>query len=356
MRDFLRDLRDGTLGLLGLGLFVGWIALLIKLAIEGWFIFSLILFWAPAIIYSKRLDAVSNRRRLERLKANDNDSVSLPPSSQISGTSAVETTAGCAPQVTLPPIETAHRFPYSQSRKCELSPFIPRLDQTLGQQTKVASFGWLAEVQYFANPVGQPIGSHDRDEWLEARNLGITATDAMKLVKKNGDLRKPLWSMIEQKSQQIRQPDFQSYAMRIGQEREPEISRLISEKYEIYPNRLLLVGKNRCHLATPDGIGRDGISEIKVSKFPLDQLLSKYYDQVQWQLHVTGATRSLFAVQDRESGRITTRWIEPDTARILRLVEVANFAISKIAESRPHFHLANQSLRTAYLHHRFTIQ
>jgi transcriptional regulator with XRE-family HTH domain len=71
-------------------------------------------------------------------------------------------------------------------------------------------------------------------------------------------------------------------------------------------------------------VGDDYVVEIKVSNKPLEQIVVKYNDQVQWQMHVMGAEKALVALEDRESQEISSQWIERDDDRIAALSGAAD--------------------------------
>ncbi|WP_258191016.1 hypothetical protein [Arthrobacter sp. PAMC25284] len=115
-----------------------------------------------------------------------------------------------------------------------------------------------------------------------------------------------------------------------GIEREPIIAAWVEEKFGIRPNRLLCVGINPRHLATPDGIGDGAICEIKTSTKPLASAVKTYRDQIQWQLHVTGAGKTLFVVENRNSLEREHSWIERDETRIAVLAAHADHFLEEL--------------------------
>ena len=88
-------------------------------------------------------------------------------------------------------------------------------------------------------------------------------------------------------------------------------------------------------MATPDLIGDYAIAEIKVSTKPLDQILSRYRDQLQWQLKVLNCERLLFIVEQRSSQTIEARWINADAARQDQLEVAAYELLAELEESLP---------------------
>ncbi len=151
----------------------------------------------------------------------------------------------------------------------------------------------------------------DFDGWISARQSGITATQVANAATPAGyakvlvELRDPT---------PIEDNDY----MRFGREQEGPISMWVKQMFDIMPNEWLIAhADHSTHLATPDGLSlsHDMISEIKTSgkdwgeaKIPI-----AYRRQVQWQLHVTGAERCLFAWMlrvDSPNGFVPG-WIDP---------------------------------------------
>lgn len=177
-------------------------------------------------------------------------------------------------------------------------------------------------IRYRCDADGTPIGSEDRDLWLAARRAGVTATDCARIVRQDGTPSAQRDALIERKV--FGEGDAHSPAFAHGREREPVIAAWISQEWGIEPNAYLCVGETPGHLATPDGIGEDAVAEIKTSVHPLRTAVRRYRDQLQWQMHVTGADRSLFVVENRHSLEREVAWVPRDQARIAVLAEHAN--------------------------------
>jgi hypothetical protein len=112
-----------------------------------------------------------------------------------------------------------------------------------------------------------------------------------------------------------------------GIEREPIIARWIQinlPHYELIPNRFVYGGEDIRHTATPDMVGRQVLAEIKTSTKPIRQTLARYFDQLQWQMHVTDYESVLFVVENRNTQEIEHGLIERDQERIRLLVVAAN--------------------------------
>ena len=145
------------------------------------------------------------------------------------------------------------------------------------------------------------IKTESREQWLEARRRYVTATEVAQLVRRGQDY----WDELREiKAGQRTAPDISGLpAVRHGREREALIVPYVQSLEEgMVPNEDLYVRNDR-YAATPDLIGDGIVGEIKTIK---DTRLAKlqaakgwptgqYYDQVQWQLFVTGAIACIFA-------------------------------------------------------------
>lgn len=171
--------------------------------------------------------------------------------------------------------------------------------------------------------------SSDRDAWLAARADGVTATMVSKASTPAG-----FRDVIEQIENPV---DIVPNAMMDwGNYREPFIAQIVKERFGIMPNEWLISfddGLRRWQMATPDGLSMDHtlIAEIKTSGKPLDKIPVGYMRQIQWQLHVTGAERCLFAYELRLEGPegfvpgfdVETQWVDRDEKMISELISVA---------------------------------
>lgn len=187
-------------------------------------------------------------------------------------------------------------------------------------------------ARLLTDTAGAPISSSNRSAWLEARRLGVTATDAGKIVKLDGTFSSQRAGLLEAKLCG-REPAFQQ-VMQHGIDREPVIAAWVAEQFGIQPNNFICRGDNHRHLATPDGIGPGVVAEIKTSTKPLAQTLGIYRDQLQWQLHVTGSERLLFVVENRHTLRRETTWVERDDYRIFMLTQHAEAFLQEMDARR----------------------
>ena len=183
------------------------------------------------------------------------------------------------------------------------------------------------------------IKTESREQWLEARRRYVTATEVAQLVRRGQDY----WDELREiKAGQRTAPDISGLpAVRHGREREASIAPYVQSLEEgMVPNDDLYV-RNERYAATPDLVGDGIVGEIKTIK---DKRLAKlqaakgwptgqYYDQVQWQLFVTGAIACIFAWEPYEDwdGELVPRedmrehiTIHRDDLRIKALQEVAD--------------------------------
>ena len=145
------------------------------------------------------------------------------------------------------------------------------------------------------------IKTESREQWLDDRRKYVTATEVAQLVRRGQDY----WDELREiKAGQRTAPDISGLpAVRHGREREALIVPYVQSLEEgMVPNEDLYV-RNERYAATPDLVGDGIVGEIKTIK---DTRLAKlqsakgwptgqYYDQVQWQLFVTGAIACIFA-------------------------------------------------------------
>ena len=183
------------------------------------------------------------------------------------------------------------------------------------------------------------IKTKSREQWLDARRKYVTATEVAQLVRRGQDY----WDELREiKAGQRTAPDISGLpAVRHGREREALIAPYVqSLEKGMAPNEDLYVRNDR-YAATPDLVGDGIVGEIKTIK---DTRLAKlqaakgwptgqYYDQVQWQLFVTGAIACIFAWEPYEDwdGELVPRedmrehiTIHRDEERINQLQEVAD--------------------------------
>jgi len=167
--------------------------------------------------------------------------------------------------------------------------------------------------------------SEDRDSWLAARSRGVTATEVAKLRKGGASARRELLA-----SKINGDPFRGNQYTQWGSLREAAIAAAVRARAGIEPNQVLFHAvDNDRHLATPDGVGVNFddqlvMSEIKTSKHdlapsfeisPFTEASVKgvepkalagyfwstgYYDQIQWQIYVTGAVAARFTWEQHD--------------------------------------------------------
>lgn len=179
---------------------------------------------------------------------------------------------------------------------------------------------------------GNPIDADaDEELWLELRQTSMGASDAMKLLKINGEKRKGFEQLLDHK--RTGAPEQEFWAFEHGVEREPHIARWIQinlPNFRLGYNRFVYAGEDLRHLATPDMVGPFALAEIKTSTKTLEQARTRYYDQLQWQMHVTSYEYVLFVVENRYSGEIKHELVSRDENRISLLVDAANELLDKL--------------------------
>ena len=174
------------------------------------------------------------------------------------------------------------------------------------------------------------------DEWYKARQYGVSATTVAKAASGPAGFDAELQRALFPEENIVEDNAY----MRFGRDWENWIVENLPAEYGIEPNDWLICGegKNRWHLATPDGLNRDWsiIAEVKTTgkdwasgKPPI-----QYRRQVQWQLHVTGAQRCVFGWllrAEADNGDFVPAWLEPkhiiierDEEMIKELIDVAN--------------------------------
>lgn len=138
-------------------------------------------------------------------------------------------------------------------------------------------------------------------QWLEARKGFVTATEVAQLVRRG----EAYWGELREVKAGVREARDLSHipAIQHGREREPLIVPYVqSLEPGMVHNEDLVVRLGR-YAATPDLLGDGIVGEIKTVKDTRLKNLQdhngwptgQYYDQVQWQLFVTGAIACVFA-------------------------------------------------------------
>jgi hypothetical protein len=136
--------------------------------------------------------------------------------------------------------------------------------------------------------------SEDRDAWLQARNTGVTASNAAKLTTQNS-----LDSVLKSK---FYDGFTGNAATDWGLEREP----YLLEWANFPQNKYLFHSvENTRFMATPDGIRFDAegnleLCQVKTTGKPMGKIPAHYYRQIQWEMFVMDAVRCYFVVEVHE--------------------------------------------------------
>ena len=176
-------------------------------------------------------------------------------------------------------------------------------------------------------------------QWLEARKKYVTATEVAQLARR-GDA---YWEELREIKAGVREAKDLSHipAIRHGREREPHIVPYVQSLEPGMVHNEDLVVRLGKYAATPDLIGDGIVGEIKTVKDTRlarlraagDWPTSQYFDQVQWQLFVTGAIACVFCWEPYEDwdGTLVPRedkrdniTIHRDEERIKQLRSVAD--------------------------------
>lgn len=155
--------------------------------------------------------------------------------------------------------------------------------------------------------------SVDEDAWHSDRAKGVTASEVA-LLESGGP---KAWQNLRDTKAGIKTRFEGNEYTRWGHEREPHILAFLENEYGIEPNNNVLAHPDHPeYMATPDGIGTDGLSigEAKTSKADRwETVPKKYVSQVQWGMFVTGAQVCFLAVEYYAvtgSGLLVTRYFE----------------------------------------------
>jgi putative phage-type endonuclease len=180
------------------------------------------------------------------------------------------------------------------------------------------------------------VAQSQTDEWYRARELGVSATTVAKAASGPAGYDAELNRQLFPEDNIVEDNAY----MKFGRDWEQWIVNALPAEYGIEPNDWLICAdsvEHRWHLATPDGLDKDWttIAEVKTTGKDWDgaKIPIQYRRQVQWQMHVTGAQRCVFAWLLRaedEQGDFVPAWMEPkhiiidrDEAMIADLIEVA---------------------------------
>lgn len=194
----------------------------------------------------------------------------------------------------------------------------------------------------------------DRELWLAERAGGITATDLAGLKTGQKQQQDLIDLKLGRKVDSFTGNQYTDW----GKLREPVIAAALRGQ-GIEPESRVFHGEhNSRHLASPDGIGVDFddvviVSEIKTAAYDLapgSPVLAKkgYVHQMQWAMHVTGAARCRFVVEERiptawdsqsrpiefVPGELHEHWIERDDEAIAELIGIADAFLAELDRQR----------------------
>jgi hypothetical protein len=169
--------------------------------------------------------------------------------------------------------------------------------------------------------------STDRVAWLRARSQGVTATDVARLS-----------SVRALQAVALEKLGGNGFGGNVytdhGRAREPEIARWVHKNHGIAPSSDLYHAHDEpLHLATPDGVARQGASvllcEIKTTSHHWRSIPRSYLRQVWWQQYALGADRTLVVWEQHDNfvpvaAEPECRWVERDDNEIYVLVGLAN--------------------------------
>ncbi|GAA3009289.1 hypothetical protein [Microbacterium aurantiacum] len=177
-----------------------------------------------------------------------------------------------------------------------------------------------------------------REEWMAERGEGVTASQAWRIARGGIKARR---TIVEEKMNGSR---FRgNAATRAGSSREDALLDEAAEQLaHVEPNRALWgAAANDLHRATPDGIGWDAdgclvVIEVKSHEYGWehDDIPLDHRGQLQWQMHVLGASRALYGFEVRDEDdqppRDGATWIEVerDEEMIAWLVDRADAFIA----------------------------
>lgn len=175
------------------------------------------------------------------------------------------------------------------------------------------------------------------EAWKEGRAEGVTATEVAKLI--GGGIRTRR-SILETKLDPSKGWQGNAHANR-GKRRESIIAEWAARRFNIQANSTLWAHETfPLHRATPDALGVNFDEEVIVGEYKSTTqdwsagIPRAYLDQIQWQMHVTGALRCYF-IWERVDELDQPYDLEPfvkvilrDETRIAALIEAAESFIA----------------------------
>lgn len=162
------------------------------------------------------------------------------------------------------------------------------------------------------NLLTRRVAQSGTDAWFAARRNGVSAT-AVANASTPAGFREEVLKALYPEEYQVPDNEY----MKFGRDWEQWIVDNIPADFNIEHNDWLIhADGHKWHLATPDGISRDGetIAEVKTTGKDWDTIPMRYRRQIQWQMYVTGAQRCVVAWllrTESENGDLVPAWFEP---------------------------------------------
>lgn len=177
--------------------------------------------------------------------------------------------------------------------------------------------------------------SSSREEWLEQRKGYLTATDIASIRTGTEKAFRELWEK-KHKGDTFRGNRYTDW----GLEREPAIAEYVRDTLGyrgLHPNSKLVVKDGTRHAATPDMMAEDGSMSCQIKTVgeasdwsDVRHLPAQYRAQVEWEMHVLGIEKCLFAWEIRhdtedgfEPGDIYDGVVKSDPKLRKKLLEIA---------------------------------
>jgi predicted phage-related endonuclease len=159
----------------------------------------------------------------------------------------------------------------------------------------------------------------DESGWLDARQLGVSATTIAKAMTPAG-----YREVVE--SWGNRDPIPPNPYMEFGTASEGWLAMWAKSQFGTIPSDWLIRHATRYeHIATPDGLSLDHVAILEVKTTgkdwgSLDKIPIQYRRQVQWQMYVVGAEYCVFVwmLREEHGGIMSPAWLEPKAVEIDR--------------------------------------
>lgn len=189
----------------------------------------------------------------------------------------------------------------------------------------------------------------DRAVWLAERAAGVTATEVAKLANSGPGFAREL--ALQKLGKSV--PSFRGNKYtEWGKHREPVLVHMLACKGIEPESRVFHAADEPRYLASPDGVGVDFegdivLAECKTGKGDIRLWGSEfdtygYYDQMQWQMRVTGAVGCWYVSEQHDDVwepeprpfPASVEWVARDLGRIEELEQVAIEFLALVDELR----------------------